>query len=400
MKRKEYLDFLHRHQDKKIIKIVSGVRRSGKSTLFELFKHDLLNEGVQPAQLITINFEDMDNEPYTQADKLYHYISKQLIPDKMNYVFLDEIQNVDHFEKAVNSLFLKDNVDLYLTGSNAYFLSSDIATVLSGRYVELKMLPLSFGEYVEWNRQNNNTQKNEELFDQYLESSFPYTLFISSEKEKLEYLQGIYSTVVLKDIVARLSVRDVEVLERIIQTLFSDIGSLVNVNKIKNTLISSGYKTSNPSISNYLTGITDSLIMYPVSQYDIHGRRLLGAQKKYYAVDVGLRRLLLADHQQDFGHVIENVVFLELKRRGYEVYVGNTGKYEVDFVAVDAKQNIKYYQVSLTTLDKKTLERELRSLQAINDQYPKYLITLDQINRTANYNGIQKVNLIDWLLNP
>ena len=205
MKRKEYLDFLHRHQDKKIIKIVSGVRRSGKSTLFELFKNDLLDEGIQPAQLITINFEDMDNEPYTQADKLYHYISKQLIPDKMNYVFLDEIQNVNHFEKAVNSLFLKDNVDLYLTGSNAYFLSSDIATVLSGRYVELKMLPLSFKEYVEWNRQNNNTKKNEELFDQYLESSFPYTLFIGSEKEKLEYLQGIYSTVILKDIVARLS---------------------------------------------------------------------------------------------------------------------------------------------------------------------------------------------------
>ena len=398
VKRKEYLDFLNRHRDKKIIKIVSGVRRSGKSTLFELFKDELRAEGIQPDQLITMNFEDMDNEPYLQADKLYHHISKLLIPNKMNYVFLDEIQNVDHFEKAVNSLFLKDNVDLYLTGSNAYFLSSDIATVLSGRYVELKMLPLSFKEYVEWNRQNNVVKKNEELFNQYLESSFPYTLFVDSEKEKLEYLQGIYSTVVLKDIVARLSVRDVEVLERIIRTLFSDIGSLVNVNKIKNTLVSSGYKASNPSISNYLTGITDSLIMYPVSQYDIHGRRLLGTQKKYYAVDVGLRRLLLADHRQDFGHIIENIVFLELKRRGYEVYVGNTGKYEVDFVAVDAKQNVEYYQVSLTTLDEKTLQRELRSLQAINDQYPKYLITLDQINRTANYNGIQKMNLIDWLL--
>lgn len=396
--RDNYLSFLKRHKDKHIIKVVSGVRRSGKSTLFFLFRNYLKEEGVSSNQIIDINFEDMDNEPLRDSHKLYSYIKNKLIKDKMNYIFLDEIQHVHEFEKVVDSLFIKDNVDLYITGSNAYFLSGEIATLLTGRYVQLNMLPLSFKEFVQWHKQNHLYTSDTDLFNKYLESSFPYTLFTENEQERLEYLRGIYSTIVLTDIVTRLKVRDVPVLERIIQTLFSDIGSAISANKIANTLKSTKMKVDNKTIDRYLNGILNSLLMYEAQPYDIHGRSLLRSNKKYYVVDVGLRRLLLPDHQQDYGHLIENIVFLELKRRYPTVYVGRENNFEVDFVAINEKNEVRYFQVALTTLDDNVLKRELRPLQQIDDSYPKYLLTLDTLNKDANYNGIQKLNILDWLL--
>lgn len=396
--RTEYLDFLKRHQGKHIIKVVSGVRRSGKSTLFLLFREYLRASGVAPEQIITINFEDMANEPLRDPRALYKYLTNRLDDGKMTYIFLDEIQHVTDFEKVVDSLFIKDNVDLYITGSNAYFLSGEIATLLTGRYVQINMLPLSFKEFVEWHKQNDLFTNDTDMFNEYLKSSFPYTLFVQDEQERMEYLQGIYSTIVLTDIVTRLKVRDVPVLERVIRTLFSDIGSAISISNIANTLKSAKLPADNKTIDRYVEGILNSLLMYEAKPYDIHGRSILRANSKYYAVDLGLRRLLLPDHQQDYGHIIENIVFLELKRRYPHVYVGRSNDLEVDFVALNVKNEARYFQVALTTLDEKVLERELRPLKQIHDSYPKYLLTMDTLNKDVNYDGIQKMNILDWLL--
>ena len=396
--RTEYLNFLKRHQGKHIIKVVSGVRRSGKSTLFLLFREYLRSSGVAPEQIITINFEDMANESLRDPYALYKYLTNRLDDGKMTYIFLDEIQHVTDFEKVVDSLFIKDNVDLYITGSNAYFLSGEIATLLTGRYVQINMLPLSFKEFVEWHKQNDLFTNDTDMFNEYLKSSFPYTLFVQDEQERMEYLQGIYSTIVLTDIVTRLKVRDVPVLERVIRTLFSDIGSAISISNIANTLKSAKLPADNKTIDRYVEGILNSLLMYKAKPYDIHGRSILRANSKYYAVDLGLRRLLLPDHQQDYGHIIENIVFLELKRRYPHVYVGRSNDLEVDFVALNVKNEARYFQVALTTLDEKVLERELRPLKQIHDSYPKYLLTMDTLNKDANYDGIQKMNILDWLL--
>ena len=396
--RTEYLDFLKRHQGKHIIKVVSGVRRSGKSTLFLLFREYLRASGVAPEQIITINFEDMANEPLRDPHALYKYLTNRLDAGKMTYIFLDEIQHVTDFEKVVDSLFIKDNVDLYITGSNAYFLSGEIATLLTGRYVQINMLPLSFKEFVEWHKQNDLFTNDTDMFNEYLKSSFPYTLFVQDEQERMEYLQGIYSTIVLTDIVTRLKVRDVPVLERVIRTLLSDIGSAISISNIANTLKSAKLPADNKTIDRYVEGILNSLLMYEAKPYDIHGRSILRANSKYYAVDLGLRRLLLPDHQQDYGHIIENIVFLELKRRYPHVYVGRSNDLEVDFVALNVKNEARYFQVALTTLDEKVLERELRPLKQIHDSYPKYLLTMDTLNKDVNYDGIQKMNILDWLL--
>ena len=396
--RTEYLNFLKRHQGKHIIKVVSGVRRSGKSTLFLLFREYLRASGVAPEQIITINFEDMANESLRDPYALYKYLTNRLDDGKITYIFLDEIQHVTDFEKVVDSLFIKDNVDLYITGSNAYFLSGEIATLLTGRYVQINMLPLSFKEFVEWHKQNDLFTNDTDMFNEYLKSSFPYTLFVQDEQERMEYLQGIYSTIVLTDIVTRLKVRDVPVLERVIRTLFSDIGSAISISNIANTLKSAKLPADNKTIDRYVEGILNSLLMYKAKPYDIHGRSILRANSKYYAVDLGLRRLLLPDHQQDYGHIIENIVFLELKRRYPHVYVGRSNDLEVDFVALNVKNEARYFQVALTTLDEKVLERELRPLKQIHDSYPKYLLTMDTLNKDANYDGIQKMNILDWLL--
>ena len=405
--RKEYLDFLVKSKDRQIIKVVSGVRRCGKSTLFEIYKDFLLENGVEKNQIISINFEDMDYEELTDYKKLYEYIKSKMIGDKKNYIFLDEIQHVDKFEKVVDSLFIKENTDLYITGSNAYFMSSELATLLSGRYIELKMLPLSFKEYYQakleyekMEQQENRTLKTLiQYYNEYIvNSSFPYTLQLDSDLKNIhEYLSGIYNSVLLKDIVARLKISDVMRLESVVKYIFDNIGNLTSLSKIANTLTSMGRKTDAKTIEKYIRGLTDSLLVHEVSRYNIKGKEFLSTLSKYYVTDLGLRQMILGNRNIDMGHILENIIYLELLRKKGNVYVGQFDKNEIDFVVINSNE-IEYYQVALTVLDENTLKRELDAFKNIKDNYPKYLITLDDVMVNTDYDGIKVVNALEWLL--
>ena len=405
--RKEYLDFLVKSKDRQIIKVVSGVRRCGKSTLFEIYKDFLLENGVAKNQIISINFEDMDYEELTDYKKLYEYIKSKMIEDKKNYIFLDEIQHVDKFEKVVDSLFIKENTDLYITGSNAYFMSSELATLLSGRYVELKMLPLSFKEYYQAKLEYEKLEQKEnrilktliQYYNEYIvNSSFPYTLQLDSDLKNIhEYLSGIYNSVLLKDIVARLKISDVMRLESVVKYIFDNIGNLTSLSKIGNTLTSMGRKTDAKTIEKYIRGLTDSLLVHEVSRYNIKGKEFLSTLSKYYVADLGLRQMILGNRNIDMGHILENVIYLELLRRKGNVYVGQFDKNEIDFVVINSNE-IEYYQVALTVLDENTLKRELDAFKNIKDNYPKYLITLDDVMVNTDYDGIKVVNALEWLL--
>jgi len=405
--RKEYLDFLVKSKDRQIIKVVSGVRRCGKSTLFEIYKDFLLENGVAKNQIISINFEDMDYEELTDYKKLYEYIKSKMIEDKRNYIFLDEIQHVDKFEKVVDSLFIKENTDLYITGSNAYFMSSELATLLSGRYIELKMLPLSFKEYYQAKLEYEKMEQKEnrtlktliQYYNEYIvNSSFPYTLQLDSDLKNIhEYLSGIYNSVLLKDIVARLKISDVMRLESVVKYIFDNIGNLTSLSKIANTLTSMGRKTDAKTIEKYIRGLTDSLLVHEVSRYNIKGREFLSTLSKYYVADLGLRQMILGNRNIDMGHILENIIYLELIRRKGNVYVGQFDKNEIDFVVINSNE-IEYYQVALTVLDENTLKRELDTFKNIKDNYPKYLITLDDVMVNTDYDGIKVVNALEWLL--
>ena len=397
IKRQHYLNFLRRHRDRQIIKVVSGVRRAGKSVLFQLYKEELLADGVAEDQIISINFEDLSYYDLRHFQTLFAYIKEKLAEEKKYYIFLDEIQHVEKFELIADSLFILPNVDLYLTGSNAYFMSSELATNLTGRYVEIEVLPLSFEEYLSAQPLSEDTN-TAAIFNNYLFSAFPYLLQTSSYAEKIDYLRGIYHSILLNDIVTRLGNPNPTIIERIVRNLLSSTGSLISTNKIRNTLVSQNTSISHDTLEKYLKALTDSLLFYSVPRFDVKGRALLQRLEKYYPVDLGLRHLLIPDHKEDFGHILENIVYLELRRRYAQVYVGNLDKYEVDFVVVTDVGHYAYYQVSETTLSPETLERELRPLEAIKDQFPKYLLTMDTIQPTANYNGIEKKNIIDWLL--
>ena len=405
--RKEYLDFLVKSKDRQIIKVVSGVRRCGKSTLFEIYKDFLLENGVAKNQIISINFEDMDYEELTDYKKLYEYIKSKMIGDKKNYIFLDEIQHVDKFEKVVDSLFIKENTDLYIIGSNAYFMSSELATLLSGRYIELKMLPLSFKEYYQAKLEYEKLEQKEnrilktltQYYNEYIvNSSFPYTLQLDSDLKNIhEYLSGIYNSVLLKDIVARLKISDVMRLESVVKYIFDNIGNLTSLSKIANTLTSMGRKTDAKTIEKYIRGLTDSLLVHEVSRYNIKGKEFLSTLSKYYVTDLGLRQMILGNRNIDMGHILENVIYLELLRRKGNVYVGQFDKNEIDFVVINSNE-IEYYQVALTVLDENTLKRELDAFKNIKDNYPKYLITLDDVMVNTDYDGIKVVNALEWLL--
>jgi predicted AAA+ superfamily ATPase len=391
--RPEYLQFLTSWKHEDVIKVVSGVRRCGKSTLFEMFKQQLLQEGVLEDQIISINFEDIDFDDLRTPTALNNYI-KERIQDKNNYyVFLDEIQNVAAFERVVNSLQLNKKLDIYLTGSNAYFLSGELATLLTGRYVELKILPLSFKEYRSVNKDENQL----EAYNNYLKSSFPYAVTLD-ELKKRQYLEGIYSTVVLKDIVKRLSVTDVGVLEQLIRYMYAEIGNLHSINKITNTLNSSGSKITNKTVANYISGIEDSMLVYRADRYNVKGRKVFSSNSKYYAVDIGLRRLIAGDKTEDYGHILENIIYLELLRRGYQVFVGVVDNLEVDFLAIRSGEERLYIQVAYSTEQEETLKRELRPLESIKDNYPKLLLTMDTVLPEQNFGGIRKTNALNWLL--
>lgn len=394
IERKEYLEKLIGFKDKHLIKIITGIRRCGKSTLFEIFQNYLLENNVDKSQIITINFEDVDNEELTDYKVLYDYISSRLVSDKMNYIFLDEIQNVPNFQKAIDSLFIKKNVDLYLTGSNAYMLSSEISTLLSGRYVEIQMLPLSFKEYLSTFPDRTDLARK---YRTYLEnSSFPYTLELNNDRKLIrDYLSGIYNSVILKDVVIRNKIADVSMLESIIKFMFDNIGNISSTKKISDTMTSYGRKITAPTVESYLKALINSFILYHVGRYDVKGKQHLKTGEKYYVVDVGLRYFLLGSQKTDWGHILENVIYLELLRRGYEIYIGKVGTLEVDFVAIK-DENTEYYQIAQTVSLPETLIRELKPLESIKDHNPKFLITLDDIPVTT-HKGIKQINALDWL---
>ena len=394
IERNEYLNDLISFKDKNLIKVVTGIRRCGKSTLFDLFCDYLISNGVSEAQIIKINLEDAEFHTIESYMQLYEYITSKLIPDKQNYVFLDEVQNVAGFQKACDSLYIKRNVDLYITGSNAYLLSGELATLLSGRYVEIKMLPLSFKEYI--SAFGDKTDLILKYNNYLVNSSFPYTLELSKKKDIHTYLDGIYTSIVLKDIVMRKRISDVSMLESVIRYMFNNIGNICSSTKIANTMTSSGRKISVHTIESYLTALTDSFILYKVRRYDIKGKQYLATGSKYYLADIGLRYHLLGTKRADEGHILENIVYLELLRRGYEVYIGKVDTSEVDFIAID-EEGEQYYQVAYTVRDEETLKRELSSLDAIKDHNAKYLLTMDFTPLTS-HNGIKQINVLDWLL--
>lgn len=394
--REEYFQRLVGYRDKKIIKVITGVRRCGKSTLLKMYKNYLLEHSVDVEQIIDINFEDFDYEDLLDAKALYAYIRERIVPDKMTYLILDEIQNVKGFQKVVDSLFLKDNIDIYITGSNSYMLSGELATLLSGRYIKIEMLPFSFCEFVKANQMQDNLER---AYQQYIESgSFPYISHLEKEKNQIyDYLKSIYDTIILKDVIGRKKITDVMMLESVIRFLADNIGNSLSTKKISDTMTSNGRSINVRTVESYLSAFMDSYIIYQAKRFDVKGKQYLKTLEKYYMVDIGLRNAMLGSKSNaDVGHILENVIYLELIRRGYEVYIGKVDNVEVDFVARYEK-GVKYIQVSASVRDENTLERELRPLQKITDHYPKCIMTLD-IDPEADYEGIRRINALDYLM--
>lgn len=391
-----YLEQLKRLKDTQLIKVVTGMRRCGKSTLFELYIRYLKSIDVKESQIIHLNLEDPLYFSLQDYKDFYNLISEKIVTEQMYYLFIDEVQQIPLFEKVVSGLLIKKNVDIYLTGSNAFLLSGELATLLSGRYVEIKMLPLSFSEYRSALKEPSDLNA---LYQQYVSlGSLPYVLRLKTTADVLLYLEGVYASVVMKDIVMRYNIRDVAVLEDVIRFMFDNIGNVSSSNSISATLTSKGRKTSVPTVETYLQALTDSFVLYKVGRYDIKGKKYLATGNKYYISELGLRRYLLGERGIDYGHILENVVFLELKRRGFEVYVGYQSQGEVDFVAFK-EGLLSYYQVAYTIMgnDGETLKREFKPLLSIQDHYPKYLLTMDML-MPSSHEGVKQLNVLSWLL--
>ena len=403
IKRAEYINELKKWQDEQVIKVITGIRRCGKSTLMSQFIELLRDDGVSNKQIISINFEELEFEELLDYKKLYEYIKSRLVSGKKSYIFLDEIQKVAQFEKVVDSLYVKPDIDIYITGSNAYMLSTELATLLTGRYVEIKMLPLSFGEFA-----SVSNLDAKQVFSNYLKNGgFPYITTMNDAIDKIDtYLEGIYNTVIVKDIEDRQTrkqkepdrrkVTDIALLKNIAKYLSSVVGSPVSIKSITDYLISSGRKVSPNTVSDYVEALCEAFIFYPVERFDIVGKQILKTNPKFYIVDLGLRNHILPRRDYDFGFSIENIVYFELLRRGHRVYIGKQGENEVDFVA--QKDGIyTYIQVSADMTARQTFEREIRPLKAIKDNYKKLILTADK-NTLGNYDGIEVVNLLEWLL--
>jgi len=397
-KRENYLNKLLAFKDQReIIKVITGIRRCGKSSLMKLFQMELLEEGIFKDNIIHINFEDMKYDEIDDYKKLNSYI-ESLITNKNNYyLLLDEVQNIEKWEKVINSLRLQGNIDIYITGSNAYLLSSELSTLLSGRYVELKMLPLSFKEFVEFNNYDENKDK-EKYFDEYLKiGGFPGISLVKNNEDIIDsYLSGILNTVIVKDVVQRNDVRDVSLLENLIKFLADNIGNPLSIKKISDYLTSAGRKTSSETIDNYIKMLESAYIFYKAKRYDIKGKLYLKTLEKFYLVDAGLRQILLKKGYYDYGHIIENIVYFELLNRGYEVSIGKIGSLEVDFIAEKSNEKI-YYQVSTTLKEEKTFQREISPFESIKDHHKKVILTMDNVIDN-NYKGIIIQNILEFLL--
>lgn len=405
VERREYMEMLKAWRNEKVIKVVTGIRRCGKSTLLEMYRNYLLETGVEPNCIISINFENLDFEELQDYKKLYNYLKERLVPEKFTYIFLDEVQKVPFFEKVVDSLYIMNNVDIYITGSNSNLLSGELATLLSGRYVEIPMLPLSFAEYYELCGKGGNADT---AFAEYMQNGgMPYVAVMDRTKEKVDmYIEGIYSTIIINDIEERQKrresdpgkrkVSDISLLKNIAKFLAGSVGSLISTKSITDYLISSGRKVSANTVNDYIDSLTESFVFYPAERYDIYGKQLLKTNQKFYIVDLGIRRHILPRKNFDLGFSLENIIFLELLRRGYKVNIGKAGQTEVDFVA-RKDDRIHYFQVTASLADEKTFEREITPLKNITDNYPKAIITLDRFS-VGNYDGIEAVNAVDWLL--
>lgn len=392
IERKEYLEKLKKWKDKDLIKVITGIRRCGKSTLFEIYIDYLKSIGIEDNHIISVNLENPDNE-FDTYKELYKYVKEQIKDKKQYYVFLDEVQKVSDFQKDVDGLYIMKNVDVYITGSNAYLLSGELATLLTGRYIEIKMYPLSFKEYLNYYKKD----ADEKMYLNYINrSSFPYALKLEEESEIDDYLDALYNTIIVKDIELRKKMADTTMLRTVARFMFNNIGNCLSIKKIADTLTSDGRSISVHTVESYLESLVESYVFNKVSRFDIKGKQYLQSGEKYYATDVTMRYALLGRRNIDVGHILENIVYLELIRRGYKVYIGKAGEKEIDFVA-ENKEGFTYFQVAYTTREKATLERELTPLQDINDHYPKYILTMD-IDPIADYDGIKKVNVLDWLL--
>lgn len=404
VQRREYLDRLISWKDENVIKVVTGIRRCGKSTLLKQYQQYLMENGVDEAQIISINFEDLDFENLLDYKELHRYVKERLCQDKTTYIFLDEIQKVDSFQKVVDSLYIKENTDIYITGSNAYMLSGDLATLLTGRYVEISLLPFSFSEYCE----ATDSMASDETFAEYMQyGGLPYITVMNRTAEKADaYLEGIYNTVIIKDIEERQSrkeedtskrkISDITLLKAIAKYLSSVIGSPVSVKKVTDFLVSNGRKVSPNTVGDYMEALTESFIFYTVDRFDLVGKQILKANKKFYMVDLGLRNHILPRKTYDLGFSIENVVYFELLRRGYRVNIGKYGNAEVDFVA-EKRGILSYFQVTANMTSQETFEREMKPLYDIRDNYEKTVLTLDRLT-LGNYDGIQVINVVDWLV--
>jgi len=397
IERKKLVNKVLKYKDKKIIKVITGVRRSGKSTLFDLAINEIISTGIEPLQIFRYNFEDPSFENLLSWKLLYDDIKNRIDPIRMNYIFLDEIQEVDEFERVVNGLMLLQNVDIYLTGSNAYFLSSELATKLTGRYVEILVQPLSFSEYVGV----FGDKEPIKLFNEYMTNGgFPQLIEFqkSGISANEDYLQGIYNTVIMKDVLQRVGIADKSKLYDITRFLFDSIGSLTSYRSIADIMTSAGRKISNHTAELYISALVNAFLFYKVERYDLKGKRILSSGCKYYCVDAGLRRYALGKSANtDLGHVLENIVFLELLRRNKYVWIGKANEHEIDFAAETFSGNTQYYQVAYSVREEKTLARELCPLEKIKDFNRRFIITADY-DPVASYNGIERINAIDWLL--
>lgn len=401
--RKEYLDRLIQWKDEQVIKVVTGLRRSGKSTLVLQYQQWLMTNGVDQEQIVYINFEDMEYEELKDYQRLYTFLKEHLVEGRKTYIFLDEIQRVPSFETVINSLYIKPDIDIYITGSNSYMLSSDLATYLTGRYVEIRMLPLSYKEFLEL----TGTDKETGLSEYMRHGGLPYVAVMERTNEKVEtYIEGIYNTVIIQDIEERQArkeadankrkITDILLLKTIARYLAGTVGNPVSIKSITDYLVSNGRKVSANTIADYVEALTEAFIFYPTQRFDIIGKQLLKTKQKYYIVDLGIRNFIFPRKHYDLGFTLENIVYFELLRRQYRVMIGKVGNTEVDFVA--EKQGVfTYFQVTADMTSEETFNREIRPLQNINDNYEKIILTGDHLT-VGNYNGIQVKNLSEWLL--
>lgn len=393
--RPSYIERLDRWRNRDLIKVITGVRRCGKSTLLKFYADHLKEQGIEPDRIITINLERLDYEHLLDYRKLHDEVMRRAKPGDMNYVFIDEVQNIPDFQRAVDSLYVCDDIDLYITGSNALMLKGTLATLLSGRYIEISMLPLSFKEFCSGMQSDASPQR---LYSRFVSmGGMPGAITQTDGTLDLyDYLEGILNTVLFKDVAQRLNISNSLGLNALTDFLFDNIGNLTSAKAISDFITAQGTRISPNTVAEYVSGLVNSYIFYPAKRFDVRGKRLLKLQEKYYGVDMGMRRMVLSGQVRDEGRILENIVFLELMRRYRKVHIGKIGNMEVDFVA-EGPDGLAYYQVAESVTAPKTLERELRALRAIPDDFPKFLLTMDDVDEIS-HEGVRQINAIDWLL--